>query len=343
MLLVNTILLIFIGLLVLWTIFYVQKQRNAREDVIRNQWSETLSDNTRLINDIIGSINQRLDGITKQVGDRLEGATKVVSQVQKDLGRLEESNRQIFEVGKNIATLQELLRPPKLRGELGQLLLENLLSQIMTKDFFSLQYKFKSGEMVDAVIKIGNRLIPIDAKFPMESFKRYIEEVNDADKKILKKDFVKTVKIHIDDIASKYILPDEGTYEFALMYIPAENVYYETIIKDESFPEDKSIFQYMLSKKVILVSPNTFYAYLLVITYGLRGMEIEKSVGQILQNLMTLKEDFIKFKQAFQLVGRHLKDSKDRYGDAEDHLEKFEDKLERIEMQKPPQKQISNQ
>src|SRR5467141_2463553 len=136
-------------------------------------------------------------------------------------------------------------------------------------------YRFKSGDAVDAVIRIGPKLVPADAKFPYENFKRVVEAPAETDRVAARKQFLRDVKKHVDAIATKYILPDEGTYDFALMYIPIETVYYETIIKEEAVEDSKS-FSYALEKRVMPVSPNSFFAYLHTILLGLRGMKVEE-------------------------------------------------------------------
>ncbi len=159
---------------------------------------------------------------------------------KRSLGGLEEANRKIYEVGKDIASLQDILRAPKLRGGLGEFFLEDLLASNSAAATFLNPVRFRSGEKVDAVIKLGSSLVPVDAKFPLENFKRIAGSREGRRKKSGKKAICRDVKKHIDAIAGKYILPDEGTYDFALMYIPAENVYYETIIKDDA-PEEKNL------------------------------------------------------------------------------------------------------
>ena len=246
------------------------------------QFGQVLESSTQIVQQqlgqILGHVNERLrenadilQRTQQSLGERLDNAARVVGSVQKSLGGLEEANRKIYEVGKDIASLQEILRAPKLRGGLGEFFLEDLLGQILPSQHFATQYSFRSGEKVDAVIKLGGSLVPVDSKFPLENFKRILEATADDDKTRAKRQFVGDVRKHIDAIAAKYIVPDEGTYDFALMYVPAENVYYETIIKDE-LPGEKNLSQYALSKRVIPVSPNCFYAYLQAIILGLKGM-----------------------------------------------------------------------
>jgi DNA recombination protein RmuC len=306
-------------------------------ETLRTQMADSLKANTSTVNQqmvaIIDQVNKQLNSVTGQmiaaqqnVGDRLDNATRVVADVQKGLGSLTQASERIFEVGKDIASLQEILRAPKLRGTLGELFLGDLLAQLLPAAHYSLQYKFKSGETVDAVIRLGQGLVPVDSKFPLENFKRVIETQNDADRKIARKRFIGDVKKHIDAIATKYILPDEGTFDFALMYIPAENVYYETIIKDDTLDE-ASLCTYALERRVIPVSPNSFYAYVQAILLGLRGMRIEKSAQEIIRQLARLKGDFTRFQDDFEVLGKHITNIKNKYDDSSRRLENFGDKL----------------
>jgi DNA recombination protein RmuC len=278
-------------------------------------------------------LRKSLENTDQVLGQRIETTSRVISDVQKDLVRLEESNKRIYEVGKDISSLQEILRAPKLRGVIGEFLLSDLLSQIFPDKHFTLSYQFKSGERVDAVIHLGKRLVPVDSKFPLDNFRKLIEAKNDQDKRLFRKKFERDVKGHIDSIAGKYILPDEGTHNFALMYIPAENVYYEIMVKTDSMPEGKSIVDYSMDKKVIPVSPNTFYAYLQTILFGLKGLEIERSVQEIISALARLRGDFSRFKGDFHLIGTHLRNASRCYESADRKLEWFKDKLEQLENQ----------
>lgn len=303
----------------------ISKQGEDKINALRSEWSETLSKNTDLI------LNQ-LNNMNNSVGSQLSNTAKVFGEVRESIGSLDQKTKQIYEVGKDISSLHEILRAPKMRGGLGELFLENLLEQVMPrKDFYTLQYSFKSGERVDAVIRIGKKLVPVDSKFPMESFTRFIQAENDEDKKRAKKEFVKAIREHINSIADKYILPDEDTYDFALMYIPAENVYYEAILKDEDFGEQKSIFSHAIARKVIPVSPNSFYAYLQVIILGLRGMGIEEKTQEVIKKLITLRGSLERFKIDFDKMGTHIENIKSSYDRAEDRLEKFGNKISSID------------
>lgn len=299
----------------------------SQMESLRGQLAESLKYNTETVNRQLESITNQVQNSNRAVGDRLDNAARVVAEVKKEIGSLSQASERIFEVGKDISSLQEILRAPKLRGTLGELFLGDLLSQMLPGANYELQYKFKSGETVDAVIKIGSGLVPIDAKFPLENFKRVVEAQNDADRKAAKKKFTGDVKKHIDDIASKYILPDEKTFDFALMYIPAENVYYETIIKDEISQEEATLSAYALNKRVIPVSPNSFYAYLQAIVLGLKGMRIEKNAEVLMQHIARLKGDFARFGEEFDTLGKHLTSAKNKYDDSAKRLEKFGDKL----------------
>jgi DNA recombination protein RmuC len=304
---------------------------------LRVQLSQALDNHTQLVQQqlgqVLGNVNERLkengeilERTQQNLGERLDNAARVVGSVQKSLGGLEEANRKIYDVGKDIASLQEILRAPKLRGGLGEFFLEDLLAQILPPQHFVIQHAFKSGERVDAVIKLGSSLVPVDSKFPLENFKRMLEAANDDERSRAKRQFVGDVKKHVDAIAGKYILPDEGTYDFALMYIPAENVYYETIIKDDSEGE-RNLSQYALSKRVVPVSPNSFYAYLQAIVLGLKGMKVEEHAKEIIQYLSRLRGDFAKFRDDFGLLGKHLGHAQTSYQTTEKRLEQFGQRL----------------
>ncbi|MFH1783455.1 MAG: DNA recombination protein RmuC [bacterium] len=339
MILILILALIAFGVILTFVFIKEKKQKSEDDNSPLLMLQEQLSQLTQKVDGLTTHMHEILLDTNKTIGERLDNATNVIGNIHEKLGELGETNKRIEAVGKDISSLQDLLKAPTFRGEIGQFFLENLLSQILPEGHFAMQYGFKSGEIVDAIIKIGDGIVPVDSKFPLENFKKMIEaEPEDAKK--LKKEFVKDVKKHIDDISRKYILPAEKTYDFALMYIPAENVYYETIIKDSSFDDDKGLSSYALTKKVIPVSPNSFYAYLQVILLGLNGLRIEKGARQIIANLGALQNDIEKFREDFDILGKHISYTRSKYEDADRKLLRFTDKLDDTSKMKVSQDKI---
>jgi len=267
------------------------------------------------VNERLNQMNQSLQEANKVISQNLGNAANMFGGVHEKLGKLEQTNLQIYAIGKDISCLQDLLRAPKFRGQMGETFLENLLSQVLPKNHYETQYRFKSSDAVDAVIRLGERLVPVDAKFSLENFQKMVEEKDEQLKASTRKKFIQDVKNRIEEISSKYILPQENTYDFALMYIPAENVYYEIIISE-------NLFSYGINKKVIPVSPNTLYAYLQVICLGLKGLKVEENAAKILKNLSSLSIDLNKFKEDFDLLGGHLSNASKKYEDSQRRIEK---------------------
>jgi DNA recombination protein RmuC len=260
--------------------------------------------------------NRRIDALNERLIETSQlqrGTSESFIQIQQNLGQLTEAGRHMEQVGKEIAGLSDLLRAPKLRGGIGELFLGDLLDQMLSPEQYKLQYTFQSGERVDAVIKLATGMVPVDSKFPLDSFQRMlkVDDVEARNKE--RRAFLRAVRGHIDDIAAKYIRPDEGTFDFALMYIPAENVYYEVIIGDEVSNEGRSVMTHALERKVIPVSPNSFYAYLQAIALGLRGLQIEEQAQQILGYLGRLEGDFRRFQESFSVLGTHLENARKKY------------------------------
>src|SRR5438094_2195258 len=173
-------------------------------------------------------VDRRLEAMTSTMDRRLESTSKTASEIHRQLGELGRANEEILARANDLKRLEQALRPPKARGGFGELLLANLLRDRLPTDAFALEYGFESGERVDAVIR-ADRLVPVDAKFPLDNFERLVEAEDDEHRVLAEKAFARDVKVHVDAIAGKYIRPDEGTYDFALMYFPAEAVYYELV------------------------------------------------------------------------------------------------------------------
>lgn len=313
---------------------------NQRVDSLNKNVSDTLQKVTQTLLNQLGENTRRVDRrletsnedwmkSAKDIRQTIDNNIKVIQGVTNKLTQMDEAHHRIYEVGKDIAGLQEILRAPKLRGTLGELFLGDLLSQVFPQDRYKLQYTFRSGETVDAILLLrDDHMVPIDAKFPLESFKRMLDATDENEKKVARKEFVNSVKRRIDEIASKYIATDEGTLDFALMYVPAENVYYETIIKDEAGGE---LAPYAHSKRVIPVSPNNLYVYLQTIALGLRGMQIEERAKEILADLSRLNSDFGKVTDSYEVLGKHISSAASRYEETSRLIGKFGTRVEQIE------------
>lgn len=263
------------------------------------------------------------------VSHNLQSSHKVLGQLNAQIGELQGTNKQMMQIGTEVRRLQDILSSPKMRGQIGEWSLENLLSQVLPKDSFELQHTFKDGKVVDALVKTADFSVPIDAKFPLPSFEPISKAETDEEKTKLRKQFLKDVTIHIDKIASSYIRPAEGTLDFALMYIPAENIYYETIVKYPGQTQD--ILQIALEKRVIPVSPNLLYAYLMTVVMGLHGLQIEKQASEIRQNLKKLNASFADFSGSWDILGRHLRNAQNQYEEGDHKLNKFGAQLEHIQ------------
>ncbi len=280
-----------------------------------------------------GTLDERLQGQQELLSQQLTSSTETVADIKKELGVLSETTGQIRDIGKDIASLEDILSSPKLRGGVGEIFLEKLLDDIFPKAFYDTQHTFANGVVVDAIIRIGEMIVPIDSKFPIEDFRRVLE-AEEADRSKVKRQFIKNVEKMVDDIAAKYIQPDEGTFNFALMYIPAENVYYETIVKDEREGEGSTMpgmLHYAVTRRVIPVSPNSFYAYLQVILYGLKGMDLERRGDEILAQLQRLQGELDRFSGEYAVLGTHLKNASMKYDDGRKKLMELDTKLKRLD------------
>ncbi len=275
----------------------------------------------------------------ENISQNLSSSHQTLSKLHSQIGELQGTNKQMLQLGTDVRRLQNILTSPKLRGQLGEWSLENLLATILPQESYRLQYRFKDGKIVDALVQMPDYAVPIDAKFPLPSFEAMLKTENEGEKTRLRRQFQKDVANHIDKIASSYIRPAEGTLDFALMYIPAENVYYETVVKYDG--DTHELLKYALDKKVIPVSPNLLYAYLMTIVMGLHGLQIEKQAEEIHRNLKKLNASFADFGGNWEVLGRHLHNAQSQYEEADAKYNKFGMQLTQIQSGKdeetPPQ------
>lgn len=268
-------------------------------------------------------VRASLEGGRLEIDRRLEETNRVVGEVRRGLGEVDRQVRSVGDATRDLRGLQELLRSPTARGGMGEYLLTELLSQVLPQAHYTLQHEFPGGERVDSVLRLGDGLVPVDAKFPLENFRRLRETAQDAaDGRAARRAFRADVRRHIDAIARRYIRPDDGTYDFAMMYIPSEVVYQEVIRQDGE--DGLDLFHYSLSQKVVPVSPQSFYAYLQVILLGLRGMSIETRAKEIMKRLGGVRHRLDRFVESFDIVARHL-------GNAQSQMREAGNRLARVD------------
>jgi DNA recombination protein RmuC len=284
------VLLVLLGFVALWILLSKKLEsmskgsNNELIEVIKLLKSSSTEDRQVLLDSLYKNTNA--------LNERLDNATRVIADVQRNVGEMSE-------IGRGMKELQEFLKSPKLRGGMGEHILNELLGQMLPKQSFHLQYAFASGEKVDAAIKTSAGIIPIDSKFPMENFRKMMGEGSTEDKKIFEKAFVRDVKLHIDSISKKYILTTEGTIDYALMYIPSESVYYEIV-------NHSSLFDYAGERRVLPVSPTTFYAFLKAILMSFEGQKIEERAREILSAVKGIQKDYGRVEENLGILQKHM-------------------------------------
>lgn len=265
-------------------------QRDLRN--LQQTLSETSSRNTRELSE-----SMRLQ--TQDIHERLTRASEVIGELKREAGAFSEVSRSMKE-------LHEFLKSPKLRGNIGEQVLNDLIGQMFPKNSFFIQHHFKTGSIVDVALKTDAGILPIDSKFPMEQFQEMMKGETKESRDGARKEFGKIVKKHIDAIASKYILPEEGTMDFALMYVPSESVYYE-------IAADTSLFEYARKMRVYPVSPTTLYAHLQTILLSFEGKKVEQRSKYIFAQLRSIEQSFKQFESNFQVLGKHITNAHNAY------------------------------
>ncbi len=263
--------------------------------------NEAIRDLERRLTDLMSSqlkeIRGSVDGTSDKMHHQIRSFTHETTEMRKDLKEMQEKM-------KDISSFQEIFRSPKLRGQWGEASLEHILSQYYPPELYECQYNFSSGLQVDAVLKLpNNKLLPIDAKFSSDSFQKMIGAKDKQARNSCRKQFVSDIKKQIDEIVSKYIIPEENTVDFALMYIPAEAIYYEII---NNIGRQFDIAQYAWKKRVILTSPNTFYLTLKTIEFWFRDTELSRHTQKIIKRLERVRSDGKKLSEEFRKLGSHL-------------------------------------
>jgi DNA recombination protein RmuC len=276
-----------------------------------------------MLNQNLNSMNEKIDQTQKDINSRLDNAAKVIYGVQKELGTVQERFKTFEE-------FNDLLHP-KMRGNLGEEILEDMLAQSFSPEHYQMQYRFKDNSVVDAVVKTRGGIIPIDSKFPLENFQQMNRAETEADRAKKAKEFAKAVRKHIDDIAKKYILPEEGTVNFAVMYVPSENVYYQ-ILTDE----DNDILGHAKKKSVFLVSPQSFFSLVRVIFLGLERAKIQEQAQRILDTLKGVQVESKRFGDVLNVTAKHVNNAKNAMDSTVANYGKLTGKLDQIQLIENP-------
>ena len=282
------LVLVAAGLAVL--IYLVSRKPKADEGMqVLLEWLKEMRGST-------DTMQKRLDETNRAINERLDNAARVIGGISKELG-------QIYEVGKNMQKVQEFLVSPKRRGGLGEEVLTSLLEQYFPRSEFALQYRFKSGEVVDAVVKVQGKILPIDSKFSMENYRDFLNAEAETAREAARKAFLRDIKKRMEEIQKKYILPEEGTFDFAMMYVPSEAVFYEII-------NDESLTDFARQKRVYVSSPNSLMYYLQIIMLSLRGQKINEAADQIMSLIAAVRQDSEKFGRNLEVLSRHVTNAK---------------------------------
>lgn len=312
----NLILLLFLALGTILALAYLfsnqtkklKEELKTGEDQVLTQWlkdmkssvdrnTDTLErqmqDQRKTLDEQLKNQRESMNQQTKVLWERLENATNVIGKVQEHLGG-------ITELGKDMKDLSNILKSPKLRGGLGEQFLYEILENFLPKDLYRTQYPFKNGAICDAVIITDRGIIPIDSKFPMDNFRKLVEAKEDNERDTYKKLFLKDVKKKIDEISSKYILPDEGTTDQAIMYIPSENIFYELIA------HSSEVENYARNKNVLMTSPNTLSFFVKTVLIAYQQHEVEQNARKILKALNGIKVEGAKFSEELDTLSKHI-------------------------------------
>ncbi|HEV2339532.1 MAG TPA: DNA recombination protein RmuC [Patescibacteria group bacterium] len=313
--------ILFIGFIIVLYLLLKKSQQKQSVDPMLLEWMKSMQtsvDTTqKILHETLHSnsqhLTQTLQENTKQLNERMDKAAQALSAVNKEVGKMSE-------IGRNMQELQDFLKSPKLRGNIGEQVLQDLIRQIFPKNSFHIQYAFQSGEKVDAAIQTDAGILPIDAKFPAENFQKMVKAENEEERQLFRKEFVRDVKKHIESISKKYIVPSEGTMDFALMYVPSETVFYEIVCIDD-------MLEFARTHRVYLVSPSTLYAHLQTILLSFEGKKIETKSKELFAIFRSLKIDYEKIDDSLQTLGKHITNASNQYNNVLYGFDKMGKKL----------------
>lgn len=281
----------------------------------------------RRVEELRRSVGERVSAVEDRLTEGQKSVSDTLGEVHERIGRVFQASEKIQELAGGMTRLEDLLKPPKVRGGLGETFLEQALADVLPPGSWKMRHAFPDGTIVDAAIRVGDFLVPVDSKFPLENFRRSKEAPDDSDRKRARRDFAGDVRRHVEAIATKYIRPGDGTYPFAFMYVPSEAVYCEIVFDEEGV----SIADWAAAeRRVIAVSPRLLHVYLATVCTGLHGMAVEERAKEILEDLSDLRREWNLVEDPFRTLGSHLRNSQKQYDAASRAFDRFGGKLDTI-------------
>jgi DNA recombination protein RmuC len=283
------------------------------------------------INQISQVLDSKLSESNKNAQFQFESSAKIIGDVRERLAKLDETNRQVVGFADQLKGLQDILKNPKQRGILGEYYLETVLKNVLPPSSYQMQYSFSDGTMVDAVVFVDKRIIPIDSKFSLENYNRIIGAQDPVEKKKYETAFINDLKLRIDETA-KYVKPEEKTMDFAFMFIPSEAVYYDLLINKVGVITDdtNNLIYYAGKKKVVVVSPTSFLAYLQTVLQGLRNQKISEQAQTIIKEVERLGKHLFVYSEYMSRLGDHLGDTVSSFNKAKSELQKVDKDVVKI-------------
>ena len=323
------LIILAVGLLVAVFALLKRKTESKTDDGAMKLLLEQMNELSRVVDRKIGETTKQ---VNESMKDQFRESSKLIRDVTQGLTKLDETNKQVISFADQLQNLQDILKNPKKRGILGEYYLETLLKNVLAPAQYQMQYVFGNGEIVDAVVFVKDKIIPIDSKFSLENYNRLIEAKDPIEKERLEKIFINDLKLRITE-TSKYIKPSEGTMDFAFMFIPHEAIYYDLLInKIGAVVEDtENLIQRAAGKyKVIIVSPTSFLAYLQTVLQGLKAMQIEETAKDIVKRVGELSEHLKKYETYHNKLGNSLETVVNHFNASSKEFKKVDKDVVRI-------------
>lgn len=326
-------ILILISAFIIWLVLNMQKKMDGKED---SEKVAAIMERLRMLVDQNENLRKTMDSKLSETHQttqhQINQSARQIADVVAGLTKLEETNKQVINFSAQLQNLQDILKNPKQRGVLGEYYLKEILENVLPPDSFQLQYAFKDGNIVDAAVFVQKKIIPIDSKFSLENYERIINCKDNDDRERFEKSFKQDLKNRIDE-TSKYIKPEEGTMDFAFMFIPSEAIYYDLLVNKVGMVKVNTtdLIQYAIrDKKVIIVSPTSFHAYLQTVLQGLRALKIEESAKQIRSNVEKLGKHIGVYNEFLNKLGNSISTTVNHYNTAHREFEKIDKDVVRI-------------